>query len=246
MKKLALALVLIVMTSVVFAQFAQACGDRIYDLQTDRVNYPEGYLGVPCDVIVTATRSNGFFCQQVVDPAVNPNGEYSGIWVYTGTDRGYVVGDVLSVCGEIKEFYGLTELDVPAAEVFGYGYVLKTGSGAPLPPHYVTAAQLEADGEPWESVQITITDGMTVPAGFDLGHGEWQVFALDGTPLIFDDYWYDFLNVAEGQCYNNATGIYTYTYGAFKMEPFVDGIPLVDCAVGVEDLSLGSIKAMFR
>jgi len=244
MKKLALALVVATLMSATFVQFAQACGDQIYDIQTDPANHPVGSLGVPCDVIVTATRSSGFYCQQVADPLVNPNGEYSGIWIYTGTDLGYVPGDILAICGEIKEYYGLTEVDVPAAGL--YGYVLKTGTGAPLAPYYVTAAQVDADGEPWESVQVTITDGMEIFPGFDLSHGEWQVYSLGGTPLIFDDYWYDFLNVEEGQCYNNATGIYTYNYGAFKLEPYVDGIPLVDCAVDVETLSMGSIKAMFR
>ncbi len=241
MKKIALALLLIIIVS---AGVAQACGDRIYDIQTDPVAHPEGNLGVPCDVIVTAVRYNGFFGQQVVDPGVNPTGEYSGIWVYTGTDMGYSVGDIISVCGLIVEYYGLTELDIPAAGL--YGYTLKTGTGPALAPHYVTAAQVAADGEPWESVQITITDGMEVPAGFDLGYGEWNVLAFDGTPLVFDDYWYDFANVAEGQCYNNATGILYYGYGVFKLEPFVDGIPIVNCAVGIEAVSMGTIKAMFR
>ncbi len=238
MKKIALALLLITLASV---GIAQACGDSIYDIQTTPSLV--GTLGVPCDVIVTATRSNGFYGQQVTT-AVNPNGEYSGIWVYTGTDMGYVPGDIISVCGEIKEFFDLTELDIPAAGL--YGYTLKTGSGAPLAPHVVDAATLAADGEPWESVQITIPDGMEVPVGFDLGFGEWNAIALDGTPVRFDDYWYDFLNVMEGQCYNNATGIYNYSFDNFKLEPFVDGIPIVDCAVGVEELTMGALKAMYR
>lgn len=239
MKKVVLALLIILLASV---GIAQACGDRVYDLQTDPARV--GTLGVPCDLVVTATRSNGFFGQQTVDPSVNPGGEYSGIWVYTGADMGYVVGDIISVCGEVKEYFDLTEIDIPAAGL--YGYSLFISSGSPLAPHPVTAAQLAVDGEPWESVQIIITDGMTVPVGFDLGYGEWNVDALDGTPLIFDDYWYDFAMVMEGQCYNNATGIYTFGYGAFKLEPFVDGIPIVDCAVGIENVSLSTIKAMFR
>jgi hypothetical protein len=242
MKKTALALMLLILMT---AASALACGDAIYELQTNPARV--GTLGVPCDVIVTATRPNGFFCQQVANPSVNPGGEYSGIWVYTGSDLGYVPGDVLSVCGLVTEYFDLTELDVPAAGL--YGYVLELDPfAAPvaMPPYYVTAAQLAADSEPWESVKITITDGMEVPAGFDLGYGEWNVVALDGTPLRFDDYWYDFLNVMEGQCYNNATGIYTFGFGTFRLEPFVDGIPIVDCAVGVESVSMGTLKAMFR
>ena len=136
MKKIVLALLLITLASV---GIAQACGDSIYDIQTTPALV--GTLGVPCDVIVTATRSNGFFGQQVTT-AVNPNGEYSGIWVYTGTDMGYVPGDIISVCGEIKEYYDLTEIDVPAAGL--YGYTLMTGSGAPLAPHIVDAATVAA------------------------------------------------------------------------------------------------------
>lgn len=241
MKKIALALLLVILGS---AAVAQACGDLIYDIQTDNVAYPEGSLGVPCDVIVTATRTNGFFCQQVPDPGVNPGGEYSGIWVYTGDDLGYQPGDILALCGEIKEFFGLTELDVVAAGL--YGYTLKTGSTTPLDPYIVPAIQLAADGEPWESVQITVPDGMEVPDPFDLGFGEWEAIALDGTPVRFDDIWYDFLNVAAGQCYNNATGVYFYSFSNFKLLPYVDGIPIVDCAVGTEDVTLGSVKAMFR
>ncbi len=244
MKKIALALILVLLTS---AGIAQACGDSVYELQTDPARV--GTLAVPCELIVTAVRSSGFYGQQVADPAVNPAGDYSGIWIYTGTDtydNGEVVavGDVASVCGELKEYYDLTEIDVPAAAV--YGYTLKTGSGASIAPYYITAADLVADGEPWESVQITITDGMTVPVGFDLGFGEWNVDALDATPLIFDDYWYDFATVMEGHCYDDATGIYNYSYSAFKLEPFADGITIVDCAVGVETVSMSTIKAMFR
>jgi hypothetical protein len=238
MKKIALAFLLIILASV---GIAQACGDSIYDIQTDPAKV--GTLGVPCDVVVTATRSNGFFGQQATT-AVNPNGEYSGIWIFTGTDMGYVPGDIISVCGEVKEYFELTELDIPAAGL--YGFTLKTGSGAPLAPHIVDAATVAADGEPWESVQIMISDGMEVPVGFDLGFGEWSVIALDGTVLRFDDYWYDFLNVMEGQCYNSATGIYTFGFDNFKLEPYVDGIPIVDCAVGVEELTMGTVKAMYR
>lgn len=228
----------------VTASGALACGDSIYDIQTNPSMHPVGSLGVPCDVVVTATRYNGFFCQQATDPAINPSGEYSGIWVYTSSDLGYVPGDTLAVCGVVTEYYGLTELDVPAAGL--YGYVLQTGSGAPMAPYYVAAAQLLADGEPWESVQVTVVDGMMVMAGFSLGFGEWYATAFDGSLLRLDDYWYDFASVLEGQCYNSATGIYTFGYGNFKLEPSINGIDVANCTVEVESASLGAIKAMYR
>jgi hypothetical protein len=234
MKKFALAVLL---TSILTAGIAHACGMSIHDLQ---VNSPAeiGNLVTPCDAVVTAVRYNGFFCSQA------PHGAWDGIWVYTGVAPTVVEGDMVSICGEFKEYFDFTEIDVDAAGL--YGYVLVTGS-APVPaPNYLSAAALMADPEPWESVMVTIVDGMEVPVGFDLGFGEWTVVALDGTSLIFDDYWYDATQVMEGQCYNNATGIMVYSFGAFKLEPFVDGIEIVNCAVGVEQMSLGSVKALFR
>jgi hypothetical protein len=236
MKKFVLAVLLISLTSTGFA-IAEDCGQTIYELQTNSPAYV-GTLVTPCNVVVTAVRYNGFFVQEA------PHGQYNGIWVYTGSAPDVVEGDVVYICGEHKEYFDFTEIDVAAAGL--YGYVLKVGT-APVPaPNFVTAADLMADGEPWESVMITIVDGMEVPAGFDLGFGEWAVNALDGTALIFDDYWYDFAQVMEGQCYNNATGILIYSFGAFKLEPFADGIPIVNCAVGTEDVSLGTVKALFR
>ncbi len=234
MKKIASAVLLIAMMG---AGMAWACDQSIHDLQVNSASYI-GQLVTPCDAVVTGVRYNGFFCQQA------PHGAYDGIWVYTGADPGVVAGDVVSICGEHKEYYDFTEIDVAAAGL--YGYVLVTGS-APVPaPNFVTAADLAADGEPWESVMITVVDGMEVPAGFDQGYGEWLVTALDGTVLIFDDYWYDFAQVVEGLCYNNATGILIYGFGAFKLEPFADGIPIVSCSVPADAVSLGTLKAMFR
>lgn len=226
-----------VLASLLTAGLAYACGSSIHDLQ---VNSPAevGNLVTPCDAVVTAVRYNGFFCSQA------PHGAWDGIWVYTGSDPGVVEGDVVSICGEFKEYFDFSEIDVDAAGL--YGYVLVTGS-APVPaPNFISAADLMANPEPWESVMITIVDGMEVPPGFDLGFNEWSVIALDGTNLIFDDYWYDFSQVMEGQCYNNATGILIYSFGAFKLEPFADGIPVVNCAVGVEQITMGSIKALYR
>ncbi len=35
-------------------------------------------------------------------------------------------------------------------------------------------------------------------------------------------------------------------FGVFKLEPYADGIPIIDCAVGVEELMMGNVKAMYR
>ena len=37
-----------------------------------------------------------------------------------------------------------------------------------------------------------------------------------------------------------------YGYGAFKLQPFVDGLAITDCAVDTEDVTFGSMKALYR
>ncbi len=233
MRKFALALLAI---SLMTAGMAYACGMSIHTLQ---VNSPAALnsLVTPCDAVITEVRSTGFFASQA------PHGPYDAIWVYY-PGHTFAPGDLISICGLFKEVCGLTTIDIPAAGL--YGYILKTGT-APIPPvNYVTAADLMASPEQWESVTITIVDGMTVPAGFSLGSGQWLVNALDGTPLLFDDFWYNFAQVMEGQCYNNATGIIHDACGVYTFEPFDDGLPIVNCSVNEETVSLGTIKALFR
>jgi hypothetical protein len=239
MRKFALAFLAV---SLLTTGAAFACGTFIHDLQ---VNSPAGIgtLVTPCGAIITAVRPDGIYVSQV------PHGAWDAIFVYWPghTYFGGAVaapGDVVDICGEFKEVCGLSTVDIPAAGL--YGSVIKTGT-APIPAvNYVTAAALLASPEQWESVTIMITDGMSVPAGYSLGSGMWNVEALDGTTVVFDDFWYNFGNVMEGQCYNNATGILHDACGSFLFEPFLNGIPVVNCSVGIESVSMGSIKARYR
>lgn len=244
MRKLALAFLAISALTAGFAH-AQGCPTST-SIHTLQMNSPVGVntLVTPCNAIITAVRPDGIYVSQA------PHGAWDAIWVYwpghtySGSGGVAAPGDVVSICGVFKEVCGLSTIDIPGAGV--YGYVLKTGT-APVPPvNYVTAADLMASPEQWESVTIMITDGMTVPVGFSLGSGMWAVDALDGTNLVFDDFWYNFGSVVEGQCYNNATGILHDACGTFMLEPFVDGIPIVNCTVDAESISLGTLKATFR
>lgn len=233
MRKFALAFLAV---SLLSTGMAYACGMSIHTLQ---VNSPAGAntLVTPCDAIITAVRADGFYASQA------PHGAWDAIWVYY-PGHAFAPGDVVSICGLFQEVCGLTTINIPDASI--YGYILKTGT-APIPPvNFVTAADLAASPEQWESVLVTIVDGMTVPAGFNLGSGMWSVESLGGTVLTFDDFWYDFANVMEGQCYNNATGILHDGCGTFMFEPFANGIPIVNCSVGVEPVSMGGLKALFR
>ncbi len=191
-----------------------------------------------CNIVVTAVTDSGIFVAEA------PYGEYNGIWVYTGSDEphGMVAGDIVCICGEYKEYFDLSEIDIVAAGL--YGSLIKVGSMEVPTPTAISAAELDGDSEPWESCAVTITDGMTVDEVLDFG--EWTAPALDGTPVRFDDTWYDASTVVVGDCYNSATGIYFYSFGNFKLEPYVDGIDIVDCSVPTDDVTFDAVKALYR
>ncbi len=153
-----------------------------------------------------------------------------------------LAGDLVAICGEYKEYYDLSEIDIVSAGL--YGSLIKVGEQAVPAPSYVTAADLAADGEPWESCVITVVDGMIVDEIHS--YGEWTALALDGNPVRFDDFWYDAETVVVDECYNNATGVLYYGYGNFKLEAFVDGIEIVDCYVSTDEVTFGTIKALYR
>ena len=69
---------------------------------------------------------------------------------------------------------------------------------------------------------------------------------MTGTKVRFDDYWFDETVLAVGDCVDWAVGMWTYAYGAFKLHPNVDGFPTTDCAVATEEMTMDSIKALFR
>lgn len=234
MKSIVMAMLLLLLASAAFGQ-----ATPIYDIQTGV--HAEGSLLTPRGV-VTGVMPHGFFVAEA------PYDAYRGLWVYTGETppHGMVPGDEVQLCGVYEEYYGLTELNIPAAG--WYGSVLKVGT-LPVPePNIVSAADIYVDpvlAEPWESCIITIKDGMQVTVLPDQ-YGEWYAEALNGTTVMFDDYWYDTGQVQIMQCYDNATGILNYSFGNFKLEAFADGIPIVNCTVPGESVSFGALKALYR
>ena len=229
MKKIALAILVILAASAVQAS-------SIYDIQTGA--FPEGNLSTPCNVVVTAVTDNGIFV------AEEPYGEFNGIWVYTGNDEphGMVPGDVVCICGEYKEYFDLSEIDIVSAGI--YGSLIKVGTQAVPTPTPLTAAELAANSENWESCAVTVIDGMSVSEL--LSFGEWNATAEDGNVVRFDDIWYPSDTVVVGDCYDSATGIYFYSYGNFKLEAYEDGIDVVDCSVPTEEVTFDAVKALYR
>jgi len=205
----------------------------LYDLNTGV--YTELDVVDVTGAVVTAVRYNGFSCTEL------PAGPYTAVWVYTGGAPGVVEGDVVDLANATyKEYYELTELDLPTNS----GTVTVTGT-ATVPSLPMTLAAVQADNEAWESHVITITDGFAVSEL--LSYGNWNAISQDsGLVLLHDDYFFDESILAVGDCYQGVTGMYTYAYDAYTMEPLVDGLTIVDCTVDGEDMSFGAVKALYR
>ncbi len=212
---------------------AQSPDVSIYELRTGAV--VEGTI-VQCDGIVTVVRYNGFSLQEPGQVS------FGGIWVYTSTTPTVVPGDMIAIdAAEYKEYYDLSELDVASAG----GIVSVISTGNPVPVYSTHNANLQANAEEYESLLVEVTDGFVITEL--LGYGEWNAVSKDdASVLLHDDYFFDDSVLAVGDCYQGVTGMWTYSFGAFKMEPLEDGLLVEDCAVDNEEASFGSLKAMYR
>jgi len=79
-------------------------------------------------------------------------------------------------------------------------------------------------------------------------YGEWEAESMDepGTFLAFDDYFFDPVDLAVGNCFDGATGCLYYSFGAFKLEVLADGIAVADCTVATDNASFDSVKSLYR
>jgi len=234
MKNLAIAFCLLTLATGVLAQ-----NQPVTDIQHGVGLTPGANLVTPRG-IVTAVLPDGFF---VADFYVDPPAAWDGIYVHMGTvPFDHVPGDVVALCGVYEEFNGVTRINVELAGL--YGSALDVGD-APVPlPTVVTAAQLAADPEPWESCVILIQDGMEVTSLPD-GDGRWNTLCQDGTPLIMDDFFYDGSQVMTSHCYNTL-GIWWEDAGTYMHEPYATGVALTGCTVPDNDISFGALKALYR
>ena len=212
----------------------------IYDLEVGGAYAVGDYVEVVC---ATVTAVTAYGCAIAEAPFQMGN----STWVYLGAGHTAQVGDIVTVNGVYAEYYELTELDVGhyTAAVPPATFT-KVGVCTTMPaPIGITAAAIMADPEHYESCIVQITDGFLVTSM--LTYGEWLADSHeDGTEIYFDDYWFNETVLSPGICANWALGMWTYSFGAFKLEAFADGFPLVDCAVDNVATSMGAVKALFR
>jgi len=142
-------------------------------------------------------------------------GANSAIWVI---GDGVLVGDEVSVLGNVTEVYGLRQIQAATPEVLS--------SGNTLPAAEILDPSAIND-EQWECVLISMT-GDCVSA--DAGYGEWHLDAGSGIGVI-DDIGYNAIDdsltndgstfvpvLEEGRSYR-VVGANFYAYGAWKLLP---------------------------
>lgn len=168
-------------------------------------------------------RSDGFFIQ---DPT---GGENSGLYVWSqgqfGDELTVVVGDEVSISGQISEFYNWTELVVGDA-----GSISRTGSGT-LPAPAALGDGLGVDWNGYESVPVTLTEQTvesvnafntgTLTAGVSLDDGfVYNDFGCRGhyasvTGIVFFRDYDDNVTLDDWSLNNRtASDLGTYTAGA--------------------------------
>ena len=218
-----------------------ACPYTISDIQNPNApNHPNtGAIVEVQDVVVVAGRKGYGFTIQ--DPA---GGDHSALLVYgsgefvnvAGTaeicnnevdddgdglddfddeDCQYPAnGTIVTVSGEYVEYYSLAELKNTTVTI--------TGSQDPIEPVVLTDfCAAVADGEPLENMYVKVENVDVTNQNADGPDDDYNEFEVGGCLRIDDqmcpDCWED--QPAVGTAYTSITGVFTYTFGNYKLLP---------------------------
>jgi endonuclease/exonuclease/phosphatase family metal-dependent hydrolase len=145
-------------------------------------------------------------------------GPWNGMYVYD-SPTAVAVGDLVTVTGEVDEYYNLTELK---PSVGGGSVVVNSSGNTPYGPSVVSTAVLATGATTAESYEgvfvevqnVTVTDD-------DLGYGEWAVSDGSGSVRVNDlaDY---LCPPVLGEVLSAVRGMHTYSFDNFKIEPRSD------------------------
>ncbi|MFZ6031409.1 MAG: endonuclease/exonuclease/phosphatase family protein [Chloroflexota bacterium] len=164
-------------------------------------------------------------------------GAWHGLLVYKGSRFETLEapeGTRLRVLGLVKEYYGMTEMDL----ALGHAAIEELGWQTPLTPTVIGTGQLSdvdrAVSEPWEGVLLEFRDAVVTDDA--LGYGEW--YFDDGSgPVRADDLGEKDGDLtyapADGDLLTFVRGIPWYSFGNYKLEPRYDADIALHVAVPV-------------
>ena len=186
----------------------------IYDIQytTDPGSdgtYPSPLVGqtVTTTGIVYAVYGYGFCI-------ADASGPWHGLYVYVGTGSKPNVGDEVQVTGEVREYFGLTELSNSPT------YVVLSSGNTPYSPTVVEASEIPYDNpdvsEGYESVFVEVRD-IEVTEEAD-SHGVWTFTDASGGVGKADDWGYH-AEPSVGDRYAALRGALIYTWNEYRVMP---------------------------
>ena len=197
---------------------AQTVTHTIAEVQGELFSSPLIEQVVTVQGVITSASDYSYFIQ-------DGSGPWNGVYVYDNTNLP-AVGDHVILQGEVVEYYDLTEIT-------NITYFETVSSGNDLPAAVdLTTGFIGTSGEPYEGCRVKITNAACTntdlgfgDAYFDDGSGDCMIDDMLYTP---DPAW------VLGEYYS-VTGVLTYTYEEYKIEPS----SAADVSIG---MALGSIE----
>jgi len=148
--------------------------------------------------IVTGIASRGYWIQ-------DSSAAWHGVYVYDNVNTP-AIGDDVTIIGKVKEYYGLTEM-------VNLTSFTNNSSGNTVPmPIQLTGATFPMEAN--EGVLVEIKNSICVLDS--AGHGEWLIQTGSDTTVVDD---LIFAYIPDSGSTYNVTGLVTYSYGEFKLEP---------------------------
>ncbi len=216
----------------------------IYDIQytTDAGNdgtYPSPMAGqeVTVEGVVTAIGANEyqgntkFFISDVT------GGAWNGVYVYDW-DTPVQIGDMVTVTGEVTEYYGVTELTYCDVNVMSSGNVTPS-------PIIITTGQMSA-GESAESYEGCLVKVMNVAVTSEADdYGKFSINDNTGECKV-NDLFDVYPEPSMGDNYSYIMGMGHYDYGDYTIEPRTSDDWALSTPVSNSSKSWGKIKSIYK
>lgn len=194
------------------------CSVTIYAIKNGTV--PVGSSVRVANALVTGKGSNGFFVQIKETDAGYNGADYSGLFVFTGSNMTLLtaanVGARVSIDGKVALYQGQTELDSVTA-------VTQTAAGPETPPAPIAVSYADViTGGPralkLESVIVSL--GASSVTAVNAMAGEATLTDSASNQLVMDDFLYvPTPAITVGQSYTSVRGILTLRQMVSKLEP---------------------------
>jgi hypothetical protein len=203
---------------------AQTVTHTIAEVQGELFASPLIEQVVTVQGVITAASDYSYFIQ-------DGSGPWNGVYVYDNTNLP-TVGDNVILQGEVIEYYDLTEITN-----ITYFETVSSGNDLPAAVELMTG-YIGTSGEPYEGCLVSITNAACTNT--DLGFGD--AYFDDGTgDCMIDDMLYTPDPAWVLGEYYSVTGVLTYTYEEYKIEPSSAADVSIGMAVGSIEISVINI-----